>query len=62
MCILRDLLKQKNPKPLCQGSSPNYICSHIPMEIFLFYKVGKKQGNKKKVVYVRRGSNIHAFS
>jgi hypothetical protein len=29
------------PRPLCQGSSPNFICSHLPMEIFLFYETGK---------------------
>jgi hypothetical protein len=36
------------------GSSPNFVCSHIPMEIFLFYKMGKKWGNKnKRVVYLK---------
>jgi hypothetical protein len=24
------------------------LCSHVPMEIFLFYETGKKQGNKKE--------------
>jgi hypothetical protein len=28
------------------------------MEIFLFYKTGKKQGIKKRVVYLRGGSCI----
>jgi hypothetical protein len=41
MCILRDLPHEKNPRPLCQGSSPNFICSHVPMEIFLLYEIGK---------------------
>ncbi len=39
--ILRDLPQQKNPRALCQGSShpPQFcICSHVPMEIFLFSK------------------------
>jgi hypothetical protein len=30
------------------GVLPNFICSHVPMEIFLFYKTGKKPGNQKK--------------
>jgi hypothetical protein len=50
MCILRDLPQQKNPRVLCRGSSPIFIYSHIHMEIFLFYKMGKKQGNKERVV------------
>jgi hypothetical protein len=28
------------------------------MEIFVFFEMGKKQGNKKRVVYLRRGSGI----
>jgi hypothetical protein len=24
-----------------------FLCSHVPMEIFLFYETGKKQGNKR---------------
>ncbi len=36
LCILRDLPQQKNPRVVCQGSSPNFICSHVPMEIFVF--------------------------
>jgi hypothetical protein len=55
MCILRELPHQKNPKVLCRGSSPNSICSHIPMEIFIFYGTGKKRGNQKRVTYLRRG-------
>jgi hypothetical protein len=39
---------------------PNFICSHIPLEIFLIYKMGKKQGNR--VVYIRGGSHTPAFS
>jgi hypothetical protein len=34
--------QQKNPRELCQGSSPNFICSHVPMKIFLFYESRKK--------------------
>jgi hypothetical protein len=30
------------------GELPNFTCSHVPMEIFLFYKMGKKWGNKKE--------------
>jgi hypothetical protein len=62
MCILRDLPQQKNPRALCQGSSPNFVCSHVPMEIFLFYKMRKKWENKKRVVYVMGGSCTSAFS
>jgi hypothetical protein len=41
---------------------PNFIGSHIPMEIFLIYKMGKKQGNRNRVVYIRGGSHTWAFS
>jgi hypothetical protein len=52
MCILKDLPQQKNPRVFfCWGNSPNFICSHIPMEIFLFYEAGKNLGNQKRVVY-----------
>jgi hypothetical protein len=34
-----------------QGELPNYICSHVPMEIFLLYETRKKLGNQKRVVY-----------
>jgi hypothetical protein len=47
--------QQKNStRALCQGNSPNFICSHVPMEIFLFYQMRKRQGNKKRVV-LRKG-------
>jgi len=36
--ILRDLPQQKNLRALCLGSSPNFICSHVSMEIFIFRK------------------------
>jgi hypothetical protein len=55
-------LEFPNPRVLCRGSSPNFICSHIPLEIFLVYIMGKKWGNKKRVVYVRGGSCTRAFS
>ncbi len=41
---------------------PNLICSHIPMEIFHFYEMGKKQGNQKRVLYVRGCSQTRVFS
>ncbi len=62
MCILRDLPQQKNTRPLCWGSSPNFICSHIPMETFLCYQTGKKQVNKRTVVCIRGGFHTHVFS
>ncbi len=42
MCIFRDLPEQKNPSVLCRRSSPNFICCHVPMELFLFYGQRKK--------------------
>ncbi len=36
-----------------------FPCSH---EICLFYKMGKKWGNKKRVVYLRGGSSTCTFS
>jgi hypothetical protein len=57
MCILSDLPKHKNPMVLCWRSSSNFICFHVPMEIFHFYKMGKQQRNKKRVVYIRGGSS-----
>ncbi len=50
------------PRPICCRSSPNFICSCIPTEIFLFYEMGMKQGNKNRVVYIRGGSCTHVFS
>jgi hypothetical protein len=47
MCNLRDLPQQRNPRALCRGELPNVICSHVPMEIFLFYETGKKQKKRK---------------
>jgi hypothetical protein len=38
------------------------MCSHVPMEIFLFYETGKKPGNKNRVVYVKGNSCTHVFS
>jgi len=46
------LPQQNNPRVLCWGSSPNFICSHVPMEIFLSYEMRKKGGNEKRVVYI----------
>jgi hypothetical protein len=56
LCILRDFPQQKNPRVVCQGSSPNFICSHVPMEIFLFFmKVERSKEIKKRVAYYLRG-------
>jgi hypothetical protein len=44
---LRDLPQQKNPKALWLGSSLNFICSHVPMEIFIFYELRKQGGNER---------------
>jgi hypothetical protein len=33
---------------------PNFICSHVPMEIFLFYESGKNLGNQNRVC-LRKG-------
>ncbi len=61
-CILKDLHQCKNPRVLCWGSSPNFICSPIPTTIFLFYEMGKKRGNKKRVLYIKGGFHTHEFS
>jgi hypothetical protein len=45
-----------------QGELSIFICSHIPMEIFLFSETGKKWENQKRVVYVRGGSCTCVFS
>jgi len=50
MCILRDLHQKKNPRALCPGSSPNFICSHTPIEIFLFYETRKHWRKSKERV------------
>jgi len=42
------------------GAPPNFVCFHAPMEIFLFYEMRKKGGNKKRVVYTRGGSFMSA--
>jgi hypothetical protein len=39
------------------GEFPNFI--HVPMEIFLFYEMGKKPKNQNKIVYLRGGSCTH---
>ncbi len=46
VCILRDLPQQKNPRLLCQRSSPNCTCSHVPME---------KEARKSKESYLHKG-------
>ncbi len=62
MCFLRDLPQQKNLRGDMLGELPNFLCSQVPMEIFLFHKIGKKWGNQKRVVYTRAGSCTCAFS
>jgi hypothetical protein len=59
---LRDLPQQKNLRGDMLGELPNFLCSQVPMEIFLFHKIGKKWGNQKRVVYTRAGSCTCAFS
>jgi len=51
MCILRDLL-QNLEGTLSHDASGHSPILHGPMEIFLFYERGEKQGNKKRVVYI----------
>jgi hypothetical protein len=54
MCILRDLPQQKkNPRALsCQGSSLNFMCSHVPMEIFLFLRNEEKNKEIKRELFI----------
>ncbi len=47
---------------LCKQLPFYFLCSYIPMEIFLFYERGKKQGNQKRVVYVIGASYTRKFS
>jgi hypothetical protein len=61
MHILKGLSLIRRTLGCYAGEAPPIL--YIPMlEIFLFYKMGKKRGNKKRVVYVRGGSYTHAFS
>jgi len=39
-----------------------FPCSHVPMEIFFFYEMGKKWGNTKRIVFVRGGYCTCVFS
>ncbi len=73
---ISDLTRQKNLRPLCWGSSPNLICSQVPMEInFFSTKWGERSRErrsnerrskeiKKESCYVKgeRGSHTHVFS
>jgi hypothetical protein len=52
MCILRDLRQQKNPRELCQGSSLNFICSHVPMLFYFSYETGEKTKEIKGELFV----------
>jgi hypothetical protein len=64
LCILRDCPPAEEPQGVLleERSSPNFICSHVPMEILLFYGTWKTRGNKKRVVYVRGGCNTLCIS
>jgi hypothetical protein len=33
------------------GELPNFICSHVPMEIFLFYKYGERRDEIKRKLF-----------
>jgi hypothetical protein len=49
MCILRDLSPgRRTLGHYAPGELPNLICSHVPMEVFLFYERGKKKGKSKE--------------
>jgi hypothetical protein len=43
------------PRALSQGSSLNFPCSHVPMEIFLFYEMGKKTWKTKESCLQNKG-------
>ncbi len=57
MCILRDLPQQKkNPRALLwEGSSLNFMCSPVPMEIFLFLPNEKIEARKQKESCLHKG-------
>ncbi len=52
----------EEPYRVMPGELPIFICSHIPMEIFLFCETGKKWENQKSVVCARGGSCTCVFS
>jgi hypothetical protein len=62
MCIFEGSLPTKKLEGIMLRISPNFICSHVPMEVFHFYEMGKKPRNEKRVVYIRGGSSTRAFS
>jgi hypothetical protein len=63
MFILKDLPKEKNPRLLCQGNSPQfYMFSQSHGNNSFLQKQEEKWQNKKRVVYVRGGSRTHAIS
>jgi hypothetical protein len=62
MCIFEGSSPTKEPQSVMLVISPNFICSHVPMEEFHFYKMGKKPGNKRRIVYIRGSFGTHAFS
>jgi hypothetical protein len=63
--ILRDLPPPLSPNKrtlghYAEGSSPNFICSHVPMEIFLFNETRKKEARKLLKVQVPITEKIRA--
>jgi hypothetical protein len=53
-------LRRRTLRHYAKGVSP--IFYHVPMEIFLFNEMGKKRVNKKRIVYIKGGSDIRAYS
>ncbi len=49
---------------LCQGSSLNFICPNVPMEIFCFYEMRKKREEIKGELFTEGegGSYTRVFS
>jgi hypothetical protein len=50
----------KEPYCVMLRELPNLICSHVPMEIFLLYEMGKKQGNQKRAL-LRKGRFLYSY-
>jgi hypothetical protein len=63
LCVFWGISPSRRTQGHKLGSSPNFNmfpCSH--RNISFLRKSRKKGGNRKRVVYVRGGSCIHAFS
>jgi len=54
----------EDPRAVAEGAPPILYVLTFPWKYFFStkYKTGKKSGNKKRVVYVRRGSCTHVVS